>query len=63
MFPIIIACDCNLTGSVNRGCNVETGQCNCKSYNIVGLKCESCREGYYGYPGCKGTSYLSIYDK
>lgn len=40
-------CDCNLTGSISPECNRITGQCSCKNPNIVGLKCNKCRENYY----------------
>lgn len=40
-------CDCNLNGSNSTECNRLTGQCPCKNSNIVGLKCDRCKENYY----------------
>lgn len=40
-------CDCNRTGSKSDECNRLTGQCDCKNPNIVGLKCDRCRENYH----------------
>lgn len=45
---ITTSCDCNPVGSENvTDCNRLTGQCQCKNTNIVGLKCEKCRENYH----------------
>lgn len=46
-FQITVNCDCNLIGSKSNECNRLTGQCECKNSNIVGLKCDKCRENYH----------------
>lgn len=47
------SCDCNPTGSNSSECNRSTGQCDCKNPNIVGLKCDKCRENYHDFAaGC-----------
>ena len=38
-------------GSRNEDCNVEGGQCECKT-NYAGRTCEECHDGYYNYPDC-----------
>ncbi|NP_067383.3 usherin precursor [Mus musculus] len=42
-------CQCNLHGSVNQLCDPLSGQCACKK-EAKGLKCDSCRENFYGLP-------------
>jgi laminin gamma 1 len=44
-------CDCNPIGSNSSECNRLTGQCDCKNTNIVGLKCDKCRENYHNLAG------------
>ena len=46
---------CDLGGSINNDCNIETGKCTCKHKYVIGDKCEKCMEGYYKHPECKGT--------
>lgn len=46
-FQITTNCDCNKAGSNSTDCNRLTGQCECKNPNIVGLKCDKCRENYH----------------
>lgn len=49
----IATCDCNPAGSNSSECNRVTGQCDCKNPNIVGLKCDKCRENYHNLiAGC-----------
>lgn len=50
-------CDCHHNGSGSAICDPENGQCLCKP-NVVGLKCESCEEFYFGLTeeGCDGES-------
>lgn len=45
------ACDCNEQGSLSNVCDVELGQCLCKS-NYGGRTCDLCGNGYYKYPEC-----------
>ena len=35
-------CSCSVIGSTDTVCNVETGQCQCKT-NADGLRCDSCK--------------------
>ena len=53
-------CLCNKLGSVDHQCDPVTGQCQCQK-NVDGLKCNRCRNGYYGFSliavgrdGCTG---------
>lgn len=49
----ITDCNCNPAGSNSSECNRVTGQCDCKNPNIVGLKCDKCRENYHNLAsGC-----------
>jgi usherin len=36
-----LRCDCNPAGSLNKECDKQTGQCECKSF-VTGLKCNVC---------------------
>jgi hypothetical protein len=45
------ACDCSEQGSLSNVCDVEAGQCSCKS-NYGGRTCDICGNGYYNYPQC-----------
>lgn len=44
---LTVNCDCNQLGSNSTECNRLTGQCECKNPNIVGVKCDKCRENYH----------------
>jgi len=46
-FQLTVSCDCNPLGSNSTECNRLTGQCDCKNPNIVGLKCDKCKENYH----------------
>ena len=49
---LCLACQCDMYyGSRNEDCNVEGGQCECKT-NYAGRTCEECHDGYYNYPDC-----------
>ena len=63
---MILACDCDMEGSETSSCDILTGQCNCKNETITGRQCNKCKEGYYGFPDCKGicfTTGISWYSK
>ena len=54
----LLACTCNMDGSENNLCNVETGACTCKSATITGDDCSTCADHYYGFPDCGGIHKL-----
>ena len=43
-------CECNMDGSVDNSCDINTGKCTCKP-NVSGDKCDESTEGYFGFPG------------
>ena len=45
-----IECGCNSNGSVDAVCNKTTSACSCKT-NVVGLRCDQCRDGYFDLSG------------
>ena len=49
----ILVCGCNINGSSTLECNLD-GTCACNE-NIIGSKCNKCRQDYSGFPNCKGT--------
>ena len=56
-FPtfLLSGCTCNAEGSENTACDTA-GKCTCKA-NVIGRDCESCEEGYYGFPDCQGKFF------
>lgn len=42
-------------GAVGEGCDLITGQCECK-IGVIGLKCDQCAPNHWGLSdnGCKG---------
>lgn len=49
------ACHCSGEGSRYTSCDQVTGQCVCLP-NVVGLRCDSCAHGSYGFPNCQGNN-------
>ncbi|XP_064486972.1 laminin subunit alpha-like [Ornithodoros turicata] len=47
-------CNCKREGvhGGNMQCDLQTGQCQCKS-SIVGRTCDECKRGYWMYPYCR----------
>ena len=58
-FVFGLDCECVLDNSVNDTCDETGGQCNCKD-GFSGLKCDSCAEGFFGYPMCSGKPLTSL---
>ena len=54
---VCVACECDGIGSLERSCDVTTGQCRCRR-NYGGRSCAACGPGYYDYPACQRT-YVS----
>lgn len=48
---IYTACACYNDGSVSNFCDINSGECKCKS-NFGGKNCNKCSDGYYGFPTC-----------
>ena len=56
---MLIACNCDATGSVNATCQKYGGQCHCKP-GVTGRMCDKCIAGFYNLSseGCSGTVSL-----
>ena len=48
---MISACGCREEGTIDllNRCDKTTGDCTCKP-NIMGSKCDVCKDGFYNYP-------------
>ena len=46
-----VDCNCDTEGSVGINCDYY-GKCSCEIGNVIGDKCNSCAEGFYGFPDC-----------
>ncbi|XP_075719450.1 usherin [Rhinoderma darwinii] len=44
-----VPCFCHLQGSINATCDDINGQCYCRDSSVSGLKCDRCREKFYGF--------------
>ena len=54
-------CECNMDGSVDNSCDINTGKCTCKP-NVSGDKCDESTEGYFGFPGePQGMIYIKFF--
>lgn len=51
----VAACQCSAEGSRYTSCDQETGQCVCLPH-VVGLRCDGCAHGAYGFPYCEGSN-------
>lgn len=51
-----LACECDMTGSVNGTCQKYGGQCHCKA-GVTGRTCDQCIAGFYNFTsqGCSGN--------
>ena len=47
-------------GSVNMFCDSKTGKCVCKP-NIIGQKCDTCKEGYFSFDAKTKNGCLSCF--
>ena len=52
VYMCVSACECNPIGSVGTVCNLDSGQCDCRS-NYASRDCSACADGYFGYPTCE----------
>ena len=48
-----LECKCNKDGSMVITKCESDGQCSCKD-NIVGKKCDACKDEFYNFPTCRG---------
>lgn len=47
------ACRCDTAGTLQEGCNKQTGACLCQP-GITGARCDSCRRGHCdSFPACE----------
>lgn len=51
----VAACQCSAEGSRYTSCDQVSGQCVCLP-GVVGLRCDSCAHGSYGFPSCRGKN-------
>ena len=50
-----VDCNCDLEGSIGNNCD-DYGKCTCANENVIGDKCNSCADGFFGFPQCtQGT--------
>ncbi|XP_071996224.1 usherin isoform X2 [Engystomops pustulosus] len=49
-----VPCDCHPRGSTNATCDAMTGQCYCQDSSLTGLKCDQCRETFFGFDSDAG---------
>ncbi|XP_040285060.1 laminin subunit alpha-2 isoform X2 [Bufo bufo] len=47
------SCNCNINGSISTVCNLQTGQCECRS-NVKGRQCDECMPQTYGPVSAQG---------
>ena len=56
----ISECFCNNDGSRSFICDVQSGNCTCKSDLISGVLCDRSKHGYYNFPNPKRMLYRII---
>lgn len=51
-----VPCECDGIGSMSSLCDVQSGQCHCRS-GVGGRRCDQCHTGFFGFSaaGCPGT--------
>ena len=54
---LMLACDCDPTGSTLEMCEGDTGICLCKP-GYGGGMCDRCDVGFFGYPYCIGKYFI-----
>ena len=49
------SCACDSQGSTGAGCDLYTGQCECRA-GVSGRSCDQCTPGFYDFTdlGCRG---------
>ena len=56
-----VDCKCDSKGSIGNNCD-DYGKCTCANENVIGDKCNSCADGYYGFPQCtQGIQLCKIF--
>ena len=56
-----VDCKCDLEGSIGNNCDYD-GNCTCANGNVIGDKCNSCADGFYGFPQCtQGRQLCKIF--
>ena len=56
-----VDCKCDLEGSIGKNCD-DYGKCTCANENVIGDKCNSCADGFYGFPQCtQGRQFCKIF--
>ena len=54
-------CKCDSEGSIGNNCDYD-GKCTCANENVIGDKCNSCADGFYGFPQCtQGRQLCKIF--
>ena len=56
-----IDCKCDGDGSLDGKCD-DAGKCSCKT-RIVGVKCNTCANNFFGFPQCQGIFFYQVYLK
>lgn len=43
---MFLGCNCHVSGSEDRTCNRNTGECKCRTH-VIGRACDRCESGYW----------------
>ena len=60
-FMSFIECNCDQDGSKSDNCD-DVGKCSCK-LGFEEDKCDTCAQGFFGFPYCQGIYIFSIFSK
>ena len=55
------SCACDSQGSTGAGCDLYTGQCECRA-GVSGRSCDQCTPGFYDFTdlGCRGEITIFV---